>query len=74
MFFRYVNYRIGTLGGHTDSIVGCFFEENTFDITTIGRNGQACVWECSVDPDDLVPFDSKVVVKKNKKQVSLLNN
>jgi periodic tryptophan protein 2 len=53
------------LGNHTDSIVGCFFEEHTYDITTISKNGQACVWECSVDPDKLIPWD-KAPPKKKK--------
>lgn len=51
---KWENFKCCTLSSHTDSIVGCFFESNSFDITTISRNGQACVWECSIDPSDLV--------------------
>ncbi|XP_044259190.1 periodic tryptophan protein 2 homolog [Tribolium madens] len=63
---KWHNFRIFSLGNHTDSIVACFFEENTYDITTISRNGQACVWECSIDPDKLVPLDKAPPRKKKK--------
>lgn len=36
----YENFRPYLLGGHTDSIVGCFFEANSLDVNTISRNGQ----------------------------------
>ncbi|GLV37986.1 uncharacterized protein CBL_07783 [Carabus blaptoides fortunei] len=63
---KWSNFRSCSLGNHTDSIVACFFERNSFDITTISRNGQACVWECSIDPTDLVPYDPTVKRKKQK--------
>ncbi|XP_063909715.1 periodic tryptophan protein 2 homolog [Zophobas morio] len=63
---KWSNFRIYSLGNHTDSIVGCFFEDYTYDITTISRNGQACIWECSVDPDKLVPLDKAPPRKKKK--------
>lgn len=49
------NFRPYQLAGHTDAIVGCFFEENSLDVSTISRNGQLCIWECSLRPDDLTP-------------------
>ncbi|KAJ8959273.1 hypothetical protein NQ314_006301 [Rhamnusium bicolor] len=63
---KWANFRIYSLGNHTDGIVGCFFEEDSYDMTTIGRNGQACIWECTIDPKDLVPLD-KAPPKKKKK-------
>lgn len=36
----YENFRPYLLGGHTDSIIGCFFEANSLDVNTISRNGQ----------------------------------
>lgn len=36
----YENFRPYLLGGHTDSIVGCFFDENSLDVNTVSRNGQ----------------------------------
>ncbi|RZC43013.1 periodic tryptophan protein 2 -like protein, partial [Asbolus verrucosus] len=63
---KWSNFRIYSLGNHTDIIVGCFFEENTYDITTISRNGQACVWECTIDPDKLIPLVKAPPKKKRK--------
>ncbi|KAG4068090.1 hypothetical protein HA402_001515 [Bradysia odoriphaga] len=37
----YENFRPYLLGGHTDSIVGCFFEANSLDVNTVSRNGQS---------------------------------
>lgn len=44
----YKHFRPFLLTGHTDSIAGCFFEGNSFDLNTISKNGQLCLWECSV--------------------------
>lgn len=49
------NFRPYQLAGHTDSIVACFFEESSLDVSTISRNGQLCIWECSLQPSDLTP-------------------
>ncbi|XP_005178449.1 periodic tryptophan protein 2 homolog [Musca domestica] len=43
------HFRTFVLGGHTDSIVACFFENNSLDANTLSRNGQLCLWECSRD-------------------------
>ncbi|KAJ4452083.1 hypothetical protein ANN_03599 [Periplaneta americana] len=51
------NFKTYSLGSHTDSIVACFFEKDSLDITTISRNGQVCVWECSIDMDLLKPWE-----------------
>lgn len=51
------NYRPYLLGGHTDSIVGCFFEQNSLHINTISKNGQLCIWECSLKSEDLTLMD-----------------
>ncbi|XP_018569437.1 periodic tryptophan protein 2 homolog [Anoplophora glabripennis] len=63
---KWANFRIYSLGNHTDGIVGCFFEEGNYDITTVSRNGQTCVWECTIDPKDLVPIDKAPPRKKKK--------
>lgn len=49
----YDNFRPYILSGHTDSIVSCFFMENSLDASTISRNGQLCIWECSLRLSDL---------------------
>lgn len=38
----YENFRPYLLGGHTDAIVGCFFEAGSLDVNTVSRNGQVC--------------------------------
>ncbi|XP_022217803.2 periodic tryptophan protein 2 homolog [Drosophila obscura] len=47
------NFRTYNLSGHTDGIVSCFFEANSLHLNTISRNGQLCLWECSLAPSDL---------------------
>lgn len=47
------NFRPYVLTGHTDEIIGCFFEENSLDVNTISKNGQLCIWECSVALQDI---------------------
>ncbi|KAG7196594.1 hypothetical protein KM043_013084 [Ampulex compressa] len=51
---KWANFKSVMLGGHSNGIVACFFEKNSYDISTISRNGQLCVWECTIDPEDLV--------------------
>lgn len=36
----YENFRPYLLGGHSDAVVGCFFEQNSLDVNTVSRNGQ----------------------------------
>lgn len=48
-----------TLSGHTDVVEKCFFEDGSLDVITISRNGQAFIWECTLEPSDLIPEDSK---------------
>lgn len=67
----YENFRSFLLGGHSQGIVGCFFEKNSFDITTVSRNGQLCIWVCNVDPNDLVPGSAP---KKKKFNPDLSDN
>ena len=47
------NFRTYILGGHTDSMVACFFENNSLHANTISRNGQLCLWECSLEPSEV---------------------
>ncbi|XP_076275558.1 periodic tryptophan protein 2 homolog [Rhynchophorus ferrugineus] len=64
-FDKCKNFRIVSLGSHTDAIVGCFFENNSYDLITISKNGQVCVWECTIEPEDLKPLES-IPLKKKK--------
>ncbi|XP_056631843.1 periodic tryptophan protein 2 homolog [Diorhabda sublineata] len=65
---KWSNFHICSLGSHTEGIVGCFFEGNNYDITTISRNGQMCIWECSLDPEQLVAKEE--IPSKKKKQTN----
>lgn len=57
----YENFRPFQLAGHTDSIVGCFFEQDSLDVYSISRNGQLCIWECSLTLGELVKKLPKAV-------------
>ncbi|EDW85819.1 uncharacterized protein Dwil_GK22940 [Drosophila willistoni] len=61
------NFRTYNISGHTDAIVACFFEANSFHLNTISRNGQLCLWECSLAPSDLEEDEKPTKAKKNKK-------
>ncbi|XP_021930925.1 periodic tryptophan protein 2 homolog isoform X2 [Zootermopsis nevadensis] len=54
---KLANFKTYSLGSHTDSVVACFFEKGSLDLTTVSRNGQVCVWECSIDIDLLRPWE-----------------
>lgn len=58
------NYRPYQLAGHTDSIVGCFFEQNSLDLSTISRNGQLCIWECSLRLNEMIKKQPPTVVEE----------
>lgn len=55
----YENFRPSRLAGHTDSIVGCYFENDSLDVNTVSRNGQLCIWECSLKLTELKKESAK---------------
>lgn len=57
---KLANFKMYSLGSHTDCVVACFFEKGTLDLTTLSRNGQVCVWECSIDMDSLRSWEPPV--------------
>ncbi|XP_015588288.1 periodic tryptophan protein 2 homolog [Cephus cinctus] len=61
---KLADFRVYSLGTHSDTIVGCFFEKNNYDISTISRNGYLCVWECALDPEEFTPWQPSE--KRNK--------
>ncbi|XP_017879748.1 periodic tryptophan protein 2 homolog isoform X2 [Ceratina calcarata] len=63
---KYANFRYLNLGGHSDGIVACFFEKKNYDLITISRNGQLCIWECTIDPEDLMLLGPSVPKKEKK--------
>lgn len=64
---RYEHFRVTILAGHTDQIQGCFFEKNSMDMNTISRNGQLCLWECNLQPEDLVEMNEKAIQPSARK-------
>jgi periodic tryptophan protein 2 len=63
---KFANFKTYSLGSHTDSVVACFFERGSLDLSTVSRNGQLCVWECSIDIDSLQPWEPPV--KKTRQE------
>ncbi|XP_049865183.1 periodic tryptophan protein 2 homolog [Pectinophora gossypiella] len=61
------NLNMYSLSGHTDKIVGVFFEKKSLDLITVSRNGQVCLWEASIDMDDLVTSSVQISHKKRRK-------
>lgn len=60
---KYSNFKIMALRNHTDSIVGCFFEKDTYDLITLSKNGQMVIWECNLNPEDFIPKGSQLKEK-----------
>uniref|UniRef100_S4NTU2 No child left behind n=1 Tax=Pararge aegeria TaxID=116150 RepID=S4NTU2_9NEOP len=61
------NLNMYSLSGHTDKVVGVFFERKSLDLITVSRNGQVCLWEASIDSDDLVTSAVQISHKKRRK-------
>nr|CAD7606408.1 unnamed protein product [Timema genevievae] len=57
---KLANFRTYSLSGHTDSIIGCFFEKGSLDLITVSRNGQLCLWECNIESEALRPWEPPV--------------
>ncbi|XP_058810769.1 periodic tryptophan protein 2 homolog [Phymastichus coffea] len=65
---KWMNFRKYIFGSHSDSIVGCFFEKKNYDVSTISKNGHLCIWECTIEPDDLelyIPDEKKVKIESD---------
>ncbi|KAK3923293.1 Periodic tryptophan protein 2-like protein [Frankliniella fusca] len=54
---KFANFRGVTLGSHSDAIRAVFFEKNSLDLITVARNGHLCIWESSIEPADLEPWE-----------------
>ncbi|XP_063530228.1 periodic tryptophan protein 2 homolog [Cydia strobilella] len=61
------NLNMYSLGGHTDKIVGVFFEKKSLDLITVSRNGQVCLWEANIDMDDLITSGVQISHSKRRK-------
>ncbi|XP_063823658.1 periodic tryptophan protein 2 homolog [Ostrinia nubilalis] len=61
------NLNMYSLSGHTDKIVGTFFEKKSLDLITVSRNGQICLWEASLDSDDLIVSEVQISQRKKRR-------
>ena len=51
----YENFAVHSMGGHTDTVVGAFFEHNSMNVYSASKRGHLSVWECNQNTTDLVP-------------------
>ncbi|XP_059620892.1 periodic tryptophan protein 2 homolog isoform X2 [Phlebotomus argentipes] len=65
---KFTRFRTVVLGGHTDAIVGGFFEDKSLHMNSVSRNGQLCVWEANLGLKDLVTSDEKAKEPREKRQ------
>ncbi|KAK7097896.1 periodic tryptophan protein 2 homolog [Littorina saxatilis] len=63
-----VNLVIHSLGGHTDAVVGAFFEHNSMDVYSANRRGHLCVWKCNQNTTDLVTKADKKKMDARKER------
>lgn len=61
------NLNMYSLSGHTDKIVGTFFEKKSLDLITVSRNGQVCLWEANLDSDELVVSEVQISHRKRRR-------
>lgn len=66
----YKNFRPYLVGGHTNQIIASFFESNSFDMNTVSKNGQLCLWQCSLKPGQLDIKLEKVEDREIKEEES----
>ncbi|XP_037895786.1 periodic tryptophan protein 2 homolog isoform X1 [Glossina fuscipes] len=63
------NFRTFILSGHTDAIVSCFFEANSLHANTISRNGQLCLWECSLTLSDFNDEEKQSPIEQKRTKI-----
>lgn len=64
---RMKNFGINTLSSHSDAIVNCFFDKDSADVFTLGRNAQLCVWEASCDLSDFLDSDDATSSRRRRR-------
>jgi len=60
-FDKYSNFKHSCFTNHSDHIVNLFFESNSYDLNSISRNGQLCVWNCTAGPEGFILKENKKV-------------
>ncbi|XP_014295048.1 periodic tryptophan protein 2 homolog [Microplitis demolitor] len=62
---KYSNFRYCNIGGHSDEIIFVHFDTpGSYDLFTIARNGHLCLWEASLNPEDLKLFTPAIKAPK----------
>ncbi|KAK6626362.1 hypothetical protein RUM43_006673 [Polyplax serrata] len=46
-------FKAYSLASHKDTIINCFFEKDSLDVSSISCDGTICIWECNIDLEDL---------------------
>jgi len=64
------NVSVCTLSGLSNTAVSVFFEEGSLDCYTISSSGQLSVWDCNLDPSDLLPGKFDMRQKKRSKSAA----
>jgi periodic tryptophan protein 2 len=67
-FDRLENLSTYTLGGHTEPIVGVFFDKDSLCAYTVSRNGHLAVWESSLEPTELTSARGDKKASKTRKK------
>ena len=57
----FTNLNCYVLGGHSESVVGCFFEKDSLNAYTIGKNGRLNVWESDTELKNLIPKKDELI-------------
>lgn len=57
----FTNLNCYVLGGHSESIVGCFFEKDSLNAYTISKNGRLNVWESDTELKNLIPKTNNLI-------------
>ncbi|XP_064636474.1 periodic tryptophan protein 2 homolog [Lineus longissimus] len=71
---RFENLIVYSVGGHSQAMVGAFFEENSLDFYSICERGTVCAWDCDTDLSDLRPYTEKEVAESSDEEGDEENN
>ncbi|KAB7507004.1 Periodic tryptophan protein 2-like protein [Armadillidium nasatum] len=53
-FVKFENLRDCQIGGHTNIVIGSYFQSNNYDLFTVTRHGFLSMWSCSMKVEDLI--------------------
>ncbi|KAG7166996.1 Periodic tryptophan protein 2-like [Homarus americanus] len=67
-FGKFKNLQEYSIGGNKDTVIAVFFEEKTLGLCTVGADGVVTMWNCSVDPDGLIPEEDPYKAKVKEKE------